>query len=66
MKYYITETQNINSTREGYEVTCSSLSSAKRIASKKQCFFGTCLTIFDCNKNIISVKSGESCKWSDK
>lgn len=43
--YTITEKQNVNSTRIGEVVEAKSLSDAKRIASRSQCFCGTVMTI---------------------
>lgn len=42
--YTITEKQNVNSTREGYEFS-GTLDQAKRKATKEQVAYGTVLTI---------------------
>lgn len=54
--YKITEKQNENSTREGYLVKAKSLKSAKIIASKRQAFFGTVLTIESENGSLLTTK----------
>ena len=43
--YTIIEAQNINSVREGTEIQAKDLTSAKRAASKAQCFQSTVLKI---------------------
>ena len=55
--YTITEKQNIWSIREGYIVKCNTLKSAKIIASKRQLFLGTFLTIEQNNKLVAYKKS---------
>lgn len=62
MKFIIKEVSNINSEREGYSVSVSSLSQAKRIASKKQAFFGTVLKIEAENGQVLAYKK-DSGNW---
>lgn len=54
--YIIKEVQNINSDREGVKVETTSLTSAKRIASKNQLFHGTVLRIESENGNWLAYK----------
>ncbi|UYF78224.1 hypothetical protein [Acinetobacter ursingii] len=61
--YTITEKQNLNSQREGTQVECSTLTAAKRLASKNQAFHGTTLTI-ECNGSLIAYKNNGQ-KWVD-
>jgi hypothetical protein len=60
--YLITEKQNVGSTRNGNLVEASSLSRAKSIATKSQCFQWTILTI---ERNEILVAYKENGKWND-
>ena len=60
--YLITEKQNVGSTRNGNLVEASSLTSAKSIATRTQCFTGTVLTI---ERNEILVAYKENGKWND-
>ena len=60
--YTITEKQNANSTREGVEIVAKTLTEAKRIASKRQSFFGTVLEIADIH-GVIAIKTENS--WKD-
>lgn len=68
--YYFTETQNINChlTDNHYEkIIANSLSSAKRMATKRKCFQGTCLQLFI--KNVLKIricyKESEKDGWID-
>lgn len=64
-KYYVAETENINChlTSKHYDVIeAKSLSSAKRLASKKQYFQGTTLQLFSDNKIRIAYKEHKQ-KW---
>ena len=54
--YKITEKQNIWSSREGYQVKCNTLKGAKIIASKRQIFIDTVLTIEQDNQLIAYKK----------
>lgn len=45
--YYITETQNLNDVRQGYQTAAKTLSGAKRVARRHQYFQGTTLSVFD-------------------
>ena len=53
--YTIIEAQNINSVREGTEIQAKNLASAKRAASKSQCFQGTVLKI-EQNNQLVAYK----------
>lgn len=59
--YYISETQNINSIREGELVKAKTLVEAKRLASKMQCFCGTVMKI-ESNNNLVAYKE-DGKKW---
>ena len=54
--FVITEKLNVNSAREGYEVEAARLTVAKIIATKRQVFVGTTLTIEDKQGNLLAVK----------
>ena len=54
--YIIIESSNCNASREGYAVEVSSLASAKRIASRKQMFQQTVLTISAVCGTIVATK----------
>ena len=54
--YKITEKQNIWSNRDGYQVSCNTLKGAKIIASKRQIFIDTVLTIEQDNQLIAYKK----------
>lgn len=54
--YIITETQNANSIRKGYEIQAKDLASAKRIASKNQVFEGTVLSIYNEKEELLTRK----------
>ena len=54
--YIITEKQNLFSTREGVAVEATSLTSAKRIASKDQVFNGTVLTVESQSGALLAYK----------
>ena len=43
--YYIAEVQNVGSFSKAEKITAKDLASAKRKASKSQCFYGTVLQI---------------------
>jgi hypothetical protein len=58
--YTIKEKQDLQSIRDGYQVECNTLKSAKIIASKRQTFFNTVLTIEQYGKMIAYKKSN---KW---
>lgn len=60
--YTIIEVQNSNSTREGTKVQAKDLASAKRAASKMQCFYGTVLKVL-LNGNLLAIK--ENGAWSN-
>ena len=59
--FIITEKQHLNSTREGTTIELSSLTEAKRWASKNQCFYGTVLTIENESGALVAYKTGK--KW---
>lgn len=61
--YKMTEKQNINSTRESETFEAKSLTSAKRKASAKQCFFGTIIEL-EAHGGTVAVKEKNG-KWSD-
>ncbi len=56
MIYIITEKQDTASRREGYQIEANNLSAAKTVASKRQVFKGTVLTIEDGIGNLIATK----------
>lgn len=58
--YTITEKQDLFSIRDGYLAECLTLKSAKIIASKRQSFFDTVLTIEQDGQMIAYKKSN---KW---
>lgn len=58
--FTITEKQDLHSRREGYQVVCNTLKGAKIIASKRQIFLNTVLTI-EQNNQLLAYK--ESNKW---
>ena len=60
--YTITEKQNSNSTRYIYTVECESLTSAKRLASKRQSVHGSVISIEDNNGHTVAAKE-RSGKW---
>lgn len=62
--YVIKEVQNINSDREGIHIETVSLSQAKRIASKKQCFHGTVMRIETVNGFWLAHKE-DGKRWVD-
>lgn len=53
--YTISETQNVNSTREGTVIQAKNLTSAKRAANKAQYFQGTVLKV-EQNGRLIAYK----------
>lgn len=59
--YTITEKQNINSIRDGYDVELSDLKAAKRHASYNQMFFGTVMVIEE-DGCVVATKAGNG-KW---
>lgn len=61
--YVVKELNDINSEREGVRVEASSLSQAKRLASRDQFFIGTVLRIEDENGNRLAYKQGQ--RWED-
>ena len=57
--FIIIEAQSIGSMRDGYAVEVSSLAAAKRIASRKQMFQKTMLTIStDCGAVVATKENG--------
>jgi hypothetical protein len=58
--YTITEKQDLFSIRDGYLAECATVKSAKIIASKRQSFFDTVLTIEKDGQMIAYKKSN---KW---
>ncbi|MDD9154935.1 hypothetical protein PVK64_01850 [Aliivibrio sp. S4TY2] len=62
--YIIKEVQNINSEREGTQIETSSLSQAKRIASKNQRFHGTVMRIEAINGSWLAYKE-DGKRWVD-
>ena len=54
--YIIIEAQSNGSMRDGYSVEVSSLASAKRIASRKQMFQQTVLTISTARGEVVAAK----------
>nr|7C78_A Chain A, AcrIF9 [Photobacterium damselae] len=62
--YIIKEVQNINSEREGTQIEATSLSQAKRIASKEQCFHGTVMRIETVNGLWLAYKE-DGKRWVD-
>ena len=60
--YTITELDNYNSTRVGNIIKCKNLTTAKKMASRSQAFYGTVLTI-SVDGNVISYK--ENGKWNN-
>jgi hypothetical protein len=60
--YTIIEAQNINSVREGTEIQAKNLASAKRAASKSQCFQGTVLKI-EQNNQLVAYKDANG--WTN-
>ena len=60
--YTIIEAQNVNSTREGTEIQAKNLASAKRAASKSQCFQGTVLKI-EQNGRMVAYKDANG--WTN-
>ena len=54
--YIIIESSNCNAARDGYSVEVSSLASAKRIASRKQTFQQTVLTISAVCGEVVATK----------
>jgi len=63
MMYIIRELKDMNSEREGYYLECSDLSTAKRLAARKQVFYGTVLTIEHGHDELLSYKEGA--EWID-
>ena len=62
MKFYITETQNIQSQRAGEIIEAKDLAQAKRKASAAQCFQGTTMKIYAENQTtLLAVK--QNGKW---
>ena len=65
MKFYITETQNFKSQRDGEIIEAKDLTQAKRMASYLQFFKGTVMKIYTENKTtLLAVK--EKGKWESK
>lgn len=62
MKYLVTEKQDLNSYREGKLIEASSVTEAKRKASRMQVFYGTILTICD-DEGLICYKKDKV--WRD-
>lgn len=60
--YTIIEAQNVNSTRDGVEIQAKDLTSAKRAASRTQCFHGTVLKI-EQNGRLIAYKDANG--WTN-
>ena len=60
----MTETQNTNSFKDGIDevIEATSLTNAKRIASRKQFFQGTVINLFtdDNQENLVARKSNSS------
>ena len=54
--YIIIEAQSNGSMRDGYSVEVSSLASAKRIASRKQMFQQTVLTVSTARGEVVATK----------
>jgi len=61
--YYVTEKQNINSTREAEKIQAKDLTHAKRKASRMQAFHGTVLEIEDSSGATVAVKYSDG-KWA--
>ena len=62
MKFYIAETQNIQSQRAGEIIEAKDLTQAKRKASAAQCFQGTTMKIYAENQTtLLAVK--QNGKW---
>jgi len=61
--YTIEETTSVYARRQGVTKDFSSLSAAKRFASKNQAFYGTVLNIFDIQGELVAYKSGG--RWFD-
>lgn len=59
--YIITEKQNFNSMRKGYELKAKTLISAKRHAKRNQAFHGTVLVIEQNGAEV--AKANKSGKW---
>ena len=53
--YTIIEAQNLNSVRDGVEIQAKDIKSAKRAATKAQCFYGTVLKI-ESNGVLVAYK----------
>ena len=65
MKFYITETQNFKSQRDGEIIEAKDLTQAKRMASYLQFFKSTVMKIYTENKTtLLAVK--EKGKWESK
>ena len=62
MRVIITEMQNSGSYREGTKHNVKSLTSAMRLATKNQCFYGTVLTVETENGELLASKSEG--KWN--
>ena len=60
--YLITESNHLNSRREGVEFKFKDLTKAKRFASRAQVFCGTVLAISVCGDLVSYKKDG---KWID-
>lgn len=61
--YIIKETQNLNSDRDGVEITAKSLAHAKRNASRRQVFCGTVMKIESVTGELLAYKAGTD--WVD-
>lgn len=61
--YYIVEAQNFASTREGEFYTASSLSAAKRHATRNQFFQNTVLMIYA--NDVLLARKKDDKKWED-
>ena len=62
MKFYITETQNVQSQRAGEIIEAKDLAQAKRKASAAQFFKGTTMKVYSENQTtLLAVK--QNGKW---
>jgi hypothetical protein len=62
--YTVVEKQNSNSVREGTDFEANSLTAAKRMATRKQCFQGTFLELLE-GIYTVAVKESNG-KWVDQ
>ena len=65
MKYILRELQNINSFREGEEIEAANLTAAKAMASRKQLFQGTILTLTVGGTTALDDTTGEVVCYKD-